>query len=171
MKTYPVLLFAAVLFTGGCQSSQTAGSTPEPTNVTVVFHEPDNFTDVRDSYGNGTSQYYLDVISQYLKETATKLVPKGETLTVTFSDIDLAGDIPPGRIDSVRIIKAIYIPRMTLTFQLKDASGAIVKEGSRQLSDLDFQMKFTPSIDRNDPLYYDKQMLGDWIRKEFPPVS
>jgi hypothetical protein len=170
MKTHPALLLAVVLCASGCQSTQTA-SAPEPTNVTVVFHDQEKFTDVRDSNGDDTSQYYLDTLSKHLKETATKRLAAGQTLTVTFSDIDLAGDIPPGSISSVRFIKAIYIPRMKLTFQLKDASGAIVKEGSRQLADLDFQMKFSPSIDRNEPLYYDKQMLSDWIRKEFPPVG
>jgi len=171
MKTYPVLVLAAALCAGGCQSSQTAAAPAAPSNVAVNFHDPDNFTDVRDSMGSGTSQAYLDMISDYLKKTAGQSLSKGQQLTVTFNDIDLAGDIPPGRIDGVRIIKPIYIPRMSLTFQLKDASGAVIKEGERRLTDLDFQSRLALPVDRSDPLFYDKQLLKDWIRKEFPANS
>jgi hypothetical protein len=167
MKAYPAILLAATLCAGGCQSASTSAMPAALGNVTVNFHEPDKFTDVRDSNGGGTSEYYLEILSKKLKETAAPLLAEGQTLSVTFNDIDLAGDIPPGRIDDVRIIKEIYIPRMALTFQLKDANGKVISEGERKLSDMGFQMRLSPAIDRNEPLYYDQQMLSDWVRKEF----
>ena len=42
------------------------------------------------------------------------MVPEGDKLTITFTDIDLAGDFEPWRgpqWDEVRIVKAIYPPR------------------------------------------------------------
>lgn len=172
MKAYPLILLAAALCAGGCQSSQTSAAAPAvPGNVTVNFHEPEKFTDARDSNGGGASEYYLDILSKQVKETAAPLLAAGQTLSVTFNDIDLAGDIPPGRLDDVRIIKAIYIPRMDLTFQLKDASGKVVSEGVRKLSDMNFQMNISPAVNRNEPLYYDKIMLTNWLRSEFKKAS
>jgi hypothetical protein len=81
----------------------------------------------------------------------------------------LAGDIPPGRTDDVRIIKEIYFPRMTLHFQLQDASGGLIKEGDRRLTDLNYQQSAIPIVGQNEPLRYDKAMLTNWVRTEFSP--
>jgi Protein of unknown function (DUF3016) len=169
MKNYPCLFLAVALVAGGCQSA------PNPNlatarDVTVNFQHPEKFTDVRETFGGETSQYYLDVLGKHLKEVAASRLPAGQKLTVTFTDIDLAGDFLPGRpkLEDVRIMKSIYIPRMTLTFQLRDASGAVIREGERHLSDLDYQSNFI-SINRDEPLSYDKLLLDHWVRDEFKP--
>jgi len=166
MKIYPYLFVGAALFVGGCQSTPSNPNPAATKDVTVNFEDSDKFTDVRDSSNGSTNQYYLDELSKYLKEQAAGRLTAGQTLSVTFTDIDLAGDIPPGRIDDVRIIKSIYIPRMKLRFQLQDSGGAVIKEGERNLSDLSYQ-DTAPPIGQNDPLRYDKALLADWIRKEF----
>ena len=98
-----------------------------------------------------------------MKKTATGRLAEGQKLKVIFTDIDLAGDIPPGRTDNVRFVQSIYIPRMQLTFELKDAKGTTLRQGERRLIDLDFQSKMTSFMDRNEPLNYDKEMLADWV--------
>ncbi len=168
MKPSASLLLAAVLVTSGCQSANQPAPVPVIDNVTVSFQEPDNFTDVSDSFGGSTSQYYLDLISEHLQKTATGRLAEGQKLKVIFTDIDLAGDIPPGRTDNVRFVQSIYIPRMQLTFELKDAKGTTLRQGERCLIDLDFQSKMTSFMDRNGPLNYDKEMLADWVKREFP---
>ena len=66
----------------------------------------------------------------------------------------------------VRLIKEIYRPRMTLTFKLVGADGKVIKEGARTLIDSYF-MNNVNLINRDDPLYYDKEMLTTWVRDEF----
>ena len=170
MKTYLPLLLLAALLIGGCQSVPPNPTPASESDVTVNFQDPDKFADVRESFGGPTSQYYLDLLSQYVKKTAANRMTAGQKLTVTFTDIDLAGDFVPTspNMDTVRIIKAIYIPRMNLRFQLTDAKGAILKEGERRLTDLNFQQNFVP-LDRNQPLYHDKQLLDTWLRQELKP--
>jgi hypothetical protein len=88
---------------------------------------------------------------------------------MTFTDIDLAGEFEPQRgpdFNNVRIIKDIYPPRLTFTYKLTDASGAVLKEGQEKLVDLSFQMSATV-IDNNDPLHYEKSMLKDWLNNQF----
>jgi hypothetical protein len=57
---------------------------------------------------------------------------------------------------------------MQLNFELKDAQGAILKKGERRLFDLNFQSKLISPMERNQPLSYDKEMLADWVKQEFP---
>ncbi len=168
MKTYSLLVLAVALLAGGCQ---TTPSNPNPAasgDVTVNFTNPDKFTDVRDSVNGAPSQYYLDELSKYIKDEAARHLTAGQKLTVTFSDIDLAGDIPPGSTHDIRIMKEIYIPRMELHFQLVDSAGAVISEGDRRLVDMNFMQNLRPTFMQNEPLRYDKGLLEDWIRREFP---
>ena len=66
----------------------------------------------------------------------------------------------------VRLIKEIYRPRMTLKFVLTGADGKTIKEGDRTLMDLNFMVNINIT-DRNDPLFYDKELLTSWVKKEF----
>jgi hypothetical protein len=139
----------------------------------VLFFEPQKFTDVRDSYmGDHERTTYLESIRDHLLEQAKYYVPEGHHLSVTFNDIDMAGDFEPWRgprWDDVRIVKDIYPPRIKLSFRLTDANGNVVKEGQRDLRDLAFMMKINMSF-RDDPVRHEKALLDDWLRSEFPRV-
>jgi len=166
MKTpYPHLLLTAALITG---SAFAGDSDSKTSNVTVTFQESDKFTDARSSFGSTTDEGYLKILSDHVQKVAAKRLAEGQKLEVTFTDIDLAGDFIPGnvRTQDIRIIKEIYIPRMKLSFKLIDASGKVVKEGERKLSDMNFMMNANV-IGRDEALFYDKTMLSDWIRTEF----
>ncbi|MGC4071324.1 MAG: DUF3016 domain-containing protein [Nibricoccus sp.] len=89
---------------------------------------------------------------------------------ISISDIDLAGDFEPWRgpqFTDVRVVKDLYPPRVNLSFKLTDASGTVVKEGERQLRNLSFQMTATPAFS-SDSLRYEKALLDNWLRDEFP---
>ena len=139
----------------------------------VNFFEPKKFTDVKDSsMGEYDRTTYLDQIRDHLLEQAKYYVPDGHRLSVTFTDIDMAGDFEPWRgprFDDIRIVKDIYPPRMVLTFRLTDAEGNVVKEGKRDLRDLAFMMKITMAF-RDDSVRHEKALLDDWLRSEFPRV-
>lgn len=149
---------------------------PKPASrVTVVFAHPEKFTDIRDNmsdYDNALGrEHYLPLIEEYLQQQGTARLAAGQQLTITFSDIDLAGDFEPWRgvqFSDVRIIKDIYIPRLTFSFKLTDANGQVLKEGERKLQDLAFQMRIVGF--RDDPLRYEKGMLDDWLRDELRPA-
>ena len=137
--------------------------------VTVVFQDPDNFTDVRDSHTNMNSSSDLDELRDYVQKTATPLLAAGSKLTITFLDIDLAGDIRPDK-DNIRFMTGTTIPRAHVKFQLIGANSRVTKEGDRKLSDMNYQNSIR-TIGRDDPLFYDKQLLKDWITKEFKGKS
>lgn len=150
-------------------------SKPASDRVTVIFDHPENYTDVRDNSTDFENERgrdrFLPFFKEYIEQRAGKLLPAGQKLTVTFTNIDLAGDFEPWRgiaFHDVRIVKDLYVPRMTFGFTVTDEGGQVVKEGERKLLDGAFQMRITGAGFNSDPLRYEKEMLNDWLRKEFP---
>jgi hypothetical protein len=168
MKTLAVVaLLVAGLGLTGCQTFPARANPASP--VTVEFQNPDKFRDVRDSLGGGTDENALAALRTYLQETAPTHLQPGQKLRVTFTDIDLAGDFPAaggGRYDRVRLIRGIYIPRQEFSFEVTDESGHVVKAGQRTLTDMNFQTSGM-RIGSDQPYFYDKVLLEDWLRKEF----
>lgn len=158
------LVIAAVLAAG----SVVAFADEKSANVAVSFHEADKFTDARSHFGGDTDEGYLKMLSTHLQKDANRRLAPGQKLEVTITDIDLAGDYVPSdaRSQDVRIIREIYIPRIKLSFRLLDADGKVINEGERRLSNMNF-MNDLRLVGRNDPLFYDKNLLSDWVDKEF----
>ena len=161
------LLVAAALLSLGLGARAADTQTDASSRAVVAFENPEKFTDVKDSQTGSDKgrDYYLKEIRLLVEEEAAGL-PEGQKLTITFTDIDLAGDylpsMPSG--EDVRVIKDIYYPRMKFTYTITDASGAVVKEGTENLSDMNFMMN--PGIlNRGEPLFHDKAMLRDWLRR------
>lgn len=138
--------------------------------VQVTFVAPEKFTDVKDYYLD--TERGRDALLEQLKEhivtRAAKLLTVGQRLEITVTDVDLAGDFEPWRspnFDDVRFVKDIYPPRINLEFRLLGADGKVITEGKRHLQDLGYLQTIT--IPTWDPLRYDKEMLSDWLRREF----
>jgi hypothetical protein len=137
--------------------------------VTVEFLNPEKFTDVQDQ------RMRLDVerntnlkgVRQYLEREAPAFLTPGQTLSVQFTDIDLAGDTEPGadlQWRDVRIVSRVYPPRLTFSYSLRDAQGSELKSGEVKLRDLGFLDGTTRR--QSDALAYEKRMLDSWMRTE-----
>ena len=142
--------------------------------VEVVFDHPEKFTDVKDSYSpteKGTA-YILDQIKHFIVTRASERLPKGYSLVMTFTDIDLAGDFEPWRgaeFDSVRIVKSIYPPAYRFSYAFKNPDGKVVKEGKEDVVDMSFDLRLT--IDTSDPLRYEKDFLNEWLSGKIREIS
>lgn len=176
MKTAFRFVSGAVLgaLAAGILSAATPAPAPAAGPVTVVFDHPEKYTDLKDSWSDYDNErgrdHFLPMIREYLEKTAARRLSAGQQLTVTFTDIDLAGDFEPWRganYDDIRIVKDLYIPRLTFSFKVTDASGAVIKSGDRKLAEMGFQLGITTAF-RDDPLRYEKAMLDRWLAQEFP---
>ena len=169
MKT-KILILAALLVAAGAGRAFAAGSAAVKADspVSVTFVDPQKFTDVKmDSWG-GDSAGLLDQLQAFMRETGGRYLPSGMRLDVKVTDVDLAGEFEPWRgpnFDQVRIIRAIYMPRINLSFTLTDAKGKVVSSGERELTDQAFQWRMAWPPD--DYLRYEKDLLRDWFRQEF----
>ncbi|MBI2496956.1 MAG: DUF3016 domain-containing protein [Opitutae bacterium] len=174
MKTTACLARLALLLgltAAGTLIAADKAVTPE-VRVTVVFDHPEKYTDVKeydfDSENTRGRDHYLPLLKEHIEAEAGRLLAPGQKVTITFSDIDLAGDFEPWhgpRFNDIRVVKEIYPPRLTFTFRLTDENGRVVGEGERKLIDLAYQMRITGGF-RDDPLRYEKDLLNDWLRTE-----
>jgi hypothetical protein len=139
--------------------------------VDVVFFEPEQFTDVREHNmdSDKARDYILHQLKSYLQDRARVYVPEGGKLTVTITDVDLAGEFEPWRGSAamdVRIVKDIYPPRIKLSYRLTDANGGVIKQGERSLTNMDF-LQNALALSTSDPLRHEKALLDDWLRSDF----
>ena len=168
MKAKTLLVTSLGLFISGVLWA--ADATKPATSVDVVFIQPGEFTDVsRDGYASGRDQDgILSDLKAHVEKMAHQYLKEGQVLSVRFTDIDLAGGFEPWRghqYNDIRIVKEIYPPRMDLEFKLTSAEGKIISEGKRQLRELGYLSRMV--LPNNDPMRFDKQMLEDWMRREF----
>jgi hypothetical protein len=142
--------------------------------VEVTFDHPENFTDVKDRAlpTDKGRDNILSSIRSYIVEHADRILPEGDSLRMTFTDVDLAGDFEPqrgARFDDVRIVKSIYPPAFKFTYSVTDASGRVVKEATENIRDMTFDSRL--SINRDDPLHYEKDMLDDWMHSNLRSIK
>jgi len=143
-----------------------AAVAPAP-RAEIIFDHPDKFSDVRDFYQPTEKgrEAILGRIRDYMVDQAKYYVPAGCKLTVTFTDIHLAGDFEPWhgpQFDEIRYVRDIYPPSFKFTYALTDGNGRVLKQGSEDIRDMNFQMRLL--IDSSDPLRYEKDILTDWMR-------
>lgn len=141
-----------------------------PTNVTVSYDHPEQFTEtrkVRSLAPMRDGDDYLKVLKSYIEGRASRMLPPGDRLAIVVTDIDRAGNFEPWRpypMRDVRIIKDIYPPRIDLHFQLFDANGKVIREGARKLRDPAF-LSDSGYPGNTDSLRYEKALLDRWLRK------
>jgi hypothetical protein len=117
MKTLRLFSIFLGLAAGALYASDSKAAT---SRINVVFDHPENFSDVKDRAlptEKGRDEI-LSNIRNFIVDRADRILPAGDALTITFTDIDLAGDFEPqrgARWDDVRIVKSIYPPAFNFT--------------------------------------------------------
>lgn len=148
---------------------------PESGPVSVRWNDPSGFAELRNSHNRyeSTRGGWLPQLAEYLRKRAAPRLGSGERLELTIIDVDRAGDYEPWlgiQHHDTRIVRDIYPPRMTLDFRHVDASGRVISEGERKLSDHAFLIGTTP-INSSDPLRYEKRMIDSWLRRELATAA
>ena len=164
------LLAIAVAMIGAafCAEPQDASAS----RIEVTWTDPADFSEANLYPGTGLGREspdeWLGALANHLRYRAERVLAPGETLHVTFTNVQRAGTYQPWRGPQwydVRIIKAIYPPEINLTFTATDANGHVVREGTRDLRDPSFLQRGI--LNETDPLRFEKRMLDDWLRSEF----
>ena len=141
-----------------------------PGQAVVTFVSPENFTDSSDDAAASAEsrQQVLSEIRAQFELLAKRYLREGQQLELTVTDVDLAGAYEPWRgmdFDHLRILRDIYPPSMQLSFLLLGPEGKVIAEGTRRLRDFGYlQFHAMPS---SDPLRYEKDMIGLWMKTEF----
>lgn len=139
--------------------------------VEIVWQEPENFRDIR--AGNQSpvrfEERVIKALTGFFEEAAAKHLPSDQSLHLTITDVDLAGDVEYFFLDfaqGIRVMRDVYFPSIDFSYELKDASGAVIKSGEENIKDMGYLYSGSNFV--NDPAFnYEKEMIDDWFRKNF----
>ena len=140
--------------------------------ATFDWSNPEKYADMgsNDSYSESTFQSFKKAMEGYIATIAERYLPQGQSLAFDITDVDLAGEFEPWHrapYDDVRIVRGIYMPRISFDYRLRDAAGNTLESGHQKLVGRDFEFDIGRRIFAEDEFYYEKDLLGNWIRHHF----
>ena len=133
----------------------------------ITWTEPEKYTDVRSS-NEGKKRFRNRIFKSFEKHFAklSEQLPEGQILKLDVSNVDLAGDVRFSPMQEFRIVKDIYIPRLSFTYELLNADKTIEDSGEVDLKDMNFLTSIS-SHSINNTLKYEKRMIDKWFKKTF----
>ena len=154
LRTACLGTLAVVMVLSVCAPAQAAGS------VEVHWLAPETFSDAgRNALDRERTLADLELL---IKQLGAQL-PDGQTLTLDVSDVDLAGEIMPGRLHDIRVLRdRADWPRMKLHFTLR-AGATVLKAGEAQLADMGY-MHGPPA---SGGYVFEQRMIERWFKSEF----
>ena len=167
------LLLAGVLSCSAAWSGDEAPVDPvtEDGVVKIVWQSPKDYRDIKSS-GELQSRYekrLFETLTENINKEAAKILKQNQKLEMTITDVDLAGDMRPtfgATANDLRIIKDIYPPRMTFSYQVMENDKVIIA-GDEKLSDMGFMGGIQSLNDK--PFIYETKMLTEWLKKTIAP--
>ncbi|EGM68614.1 DUF3016 domain-containing protein [Shewanella sp. HN-41] len=167
------LLLAGVLSCSAAWAADEAPVNPvtEDGVVKIVWQSPKDFRDIESS-GEIQSRYekrLFETLTENINKEAAKILKPNQKLEMTITDVDLAGDMRPtfgATANDLRIIKDIYPPRLTFSYQVLD-NDKVIMAGDEKLLDMGFMDGIKPLTDK--PFIYETKMLTDWLKKTIAP--
>lgn len=151
-------LVAALLFSTALASAHA--------EVTVEFANPDRFSDAGDRSHDPVET--VKALADYMRQAADRVVPAGTVVRIEVLDLDRAGHTRLNLPTETRIMSdRADAPCMDLRYTVGSAGQA--GEARREhFCDLNYmRASDLPSSSRDDPLFYEKRMVQEWLRKRF----
>lgn len=143
--------------------------------VTVVWQNPDEFRDVEASSGiqERYENHVFATLGKQFQKRLSGLLKDGEQLTITVTDLDLAGDVRPSfgaSASDIRIVKSVYPPMIEFQWALLDQNKQLLDSGEVKIKDLNFENASSSLRYQNDALHYELSMIERWSKRDLPDV-
>jgi DUF3016 family protein len=142
-----------------------------PERIQVSWAPTEQLSEVKDNpfqHGWLRPKDWMQSLSEYLRKRADYVLPQGQHLDVTITDIKLAGAYEPWRrseLQEVRFLTDLHPPRIDLHYRLSASDGSTIREGDSKLRDNAYLQRTVAN--QSDSLAYDKRLIDDWLRREF----
>lgn len=149
-------------------ASAPLASAAEKPQVTVDWTDPSEFSEVKGQGGLSQSnpEAWLGEFASTIRRRANKVLGPGQSLSVTITDVLLAGTVRSGRATGgVRVVGKNAPPEISLRFTLTAADGQVIDSGDRELRDPSVLTSSLPGS--SDPYIYEVRLLRNWMDKEF----
>lgn len=129
----------------------------------VHYVQPEQFTDA--GFGVLARERTQALLTAQIEALARRL-PDGQRLRITFTDVDLAGEIDVFGPHGLRVMGLVPdAPRLSLRFELTQG-GQVVARGEEQLRDLSYLIRRT-GLDARTDLPYENRLLTEWFEQRF----
>jgi hypothetical protein len=134
--------------------------------ATVTLIKPRDFSDLDTGNIGKQSNFEQNVANKLAEALAEHFKEADVTIDITFTDIDLAGDT---RFNSkeIRVLKDLYIPRMSFEFVIKDLANNVKLADSVDIKDMGYLSRSLFGRKSNDLIAYDKRMLIEYFDEVF----
>lgn len=147
------------------------GSPLTAQSLEFKFEDVDRFRDfsLQGMQPKRTQPVFEKEVIRALEPAVKKSLAEGQVLEITFTDIDMAGEIQPWRNRNnadIRYVESIYPPRLSFNYALRDAEGTLIDEGSAKVTDLAYTMDAS-FVRSNESFAYETRLLERWIRRNF----
>lgn len=132
--------------------------------VQVNFEQPERYTDA----GRGAeAEAVREALTRHLQALGRTGLPAGQTLSITFTDIDLAGEArPQGRFaQELRVLRGrADWPAFSLRYRLSEGERTLAT-GDERLQDLAYLQRMPPRA--GDAYPYEARLLSQWFAQRF----
>lgn len=141
--------------------------------VTVNYHEPEKFTDIRptNETRNRYEQRVLESVTTIFNDLASRL-PEGYQWQIQVTDIDLAGEVDyfvGNAGQAVRVIRDVHSPAIRFEQSLRDSYGEELATGEVRLRDMGFLQR-SGRLGHRPEFEHERIMLTDWFNKNVLPL-
>lgn len=140
--------------------------------IDIQWQDPDNYSDLGTDFNDDvTLEMFSDEMNPYIERLASDVLPKDATLQIVVTDVNLAGEFEPWRINQdVRIVRSIYPPSMEFEYKLFNAQDEVIQSGEEKITDLDFDFNIGRRFQSSDQFFYEKELIAQWVRTELPDI-
>jgi len=135
-------------------------------DINVVWGDFDKYRDVRSGH-EPKSSFHKRVKKSFDKffEEYSEELADGQSLEVTITDLDLAGEVLLGGTTQTRIMKDLDFPRMEFSYILTGADGEVLKQGDAKIKDMNYLYHEKTWKRYKEGFYYEKRMFREWFEK------
>ena len=132
--------------------------------ATVTLIKPRDFSDIKTGNSGTQSNFEQSVAKKLAEALADHFKDKDVTIDITFTDIDLAGETRFNT-HEIRVLKDIYIPRMSFEYVIKDKAGDVILADTVDIKDMGYLSRSLFGRKANDLIGYDTRMLIEYFEK------
>ncbi|MDR0781829.1 MAG: DUF3016 domain-containing protein [Pseudomonadales bacterium] len=148
----------------------TAASLAHAATVEIDWQNPERYLDMR-ATNEGQDRFRERTMAELAQtfRAAAAALPANQTLRLTVTDVDLAGEIEyfhPNYPFGIRVMRRVDAPSLDLKFELRDANDRVLQSGAARMHDRSYNLRTLIPVDRS-PLRYEKNMIRTWMRETF----
>ncbi len=138
--------------------------------ATVTLIKPRDFSDINTGNFGKQSTFEQSVANKLAEALAEHFKEIDVTIDITFTDIDLAGETRFNT-QEIRVLKDLYIPRMSFEFVIKDLADNVMLADTVDLKGMGYLTNRLFGREADELIAYDTRMLIEYFKKILEEIS